>query len=115
MICQCIKPQSLAAAFRRLAGFNERLGWGSSASYGDPEEIGLGQKLRKSEPREPLEIRLEDRVLSGSYTLSSGMVHVISLYGRKSIQLDGTPPNVLAERLFQEIVQEAAVGAGHKR
>jgi hypothetical protein len=77
--------------------------------------MGREQKLRKSEPREPLELRLEERTLSGSYTLSSGMVHVVSLYGRKSIQMDGTPPNLLAERLFRQIVQEAAVGVVHKR
>jgi hypothetical protein len=75
----------------------------------------LGRKLRKSEPREPLEIRLEERTFSGTYTLSSGMVHVVSLYGRKSTQLDGTPPNLLAERLFRQIVQDASVGAVHKR
>ena len=78
-------------------------------------KMGRGQKLRKSEPREPLELRLEERTLSGSYTLSSGMVHVVSLYGRKSIQMDGTPPHLLAERLFRQIVQEAAVEAVRRK
>ena len=71
--------------------------------------------MRKSEPREPLELRLEEQTLSGSYTLSSGMVHVVSLYGRKSIQMDGTPPHLLADRLFRQIVQEFAAEAGCKK
>jgi hypothetical protein len=77
-------------------------------------EKRLGQKLRKSEPREPLELELEGRTFSGSYTLSSGMVHVISLYGRKSIQMDGSPPNLLAERLLRQIIQESTVKAVRK-
>jgi hypothetical protein len=63
--------------------------------------------VSKSEPREQLEFRTENRTFAGSYTLSSGMVHVVSVYGRKSVQLDGSPPNLLAQRLFKEIVQEA--------
>ena len=73
-------------------------------------------QLRKSEPREPLEVRAEGRTYAGSYTLSAGMVHVISVHGRKSTQLDGTAPNLLAQRLFKEIVQEAGtVGAARKK
>jgi hypothetical protein len=71
--------------------------------------------LRKSEPREPLELRLEGRIFAGSYTLSSGMVHVISVHGRKSIQMDGTPPNLLAQRLFEEIVCEAGISIGARK
>ena len=71
--------------------------------------------MRKSEPREPLEIQLDGRTFLGSYTLSSGMVHVISLYGRKSIQMDGSPPNLLAERLLRQIVQESTLKAVRKK
>jgi hypothetical protein len=78
-------------------------------------EKWLGQKLRKSEQREPLELEVEGRTFSGSYTLSSGMVHVISLYGRKSIQLDGSPPDLLAERLLRQIIQESTVKAVRKK
>ena len=72
--------------------------------------------MRKSEPREPLELRTGGLTFAASYTLSSGMVHVVSLYGRKSIQMDGSPPNLLAQRIFKEIVQEAgALGAVRKK
>ena len=71
--------------------------------------------MRKSEPREPLEIRLDGRTFLGSYTLSSGMVHVVSAYGRKSIQMDGSPTNLLAEQLFRQIVRETTLGAARKK
>ena len=66
---------------------------------------------RKTEAREPVEIQSNGRVFTGSYTVSPGMVHVISLYGRKSTQIGGMIPQLLASTLFKEIIQEAdAVG-----
>lgn len=63
--------------------------------------------INKSDFREPLEVKFKGRNFTGSYTVSSGMVHVISLYGRKSTQIDGTPANVLARTLFNDIIHEA--------
>jgi hypothetical protein len=63
--------------------------------------------VRKSEPREPIVLQLNGRTFAGSYTLSSGMVHVVSLYGGKSVQFCGTPPNLLAQRILRENIQEA--------
>ena len=63
--------------------------------------------MKKSEPREAVETVHKGRTFAGSYTLSSGMVHVISFYGRKSAQKGGMPPHLLAQQLFNEIIHEA--------
>ena len=62
---------------------------------------------KKSDFREPLELQFKGRVFAGSYTLSSGMVHVISLYGRKSAQIGDASTDHLARALFKEIIHEA--------
>jgi hypothetical protein len=49
--------------------------------------------------------------LGGYYTTSTGMVHVTSIYGRKSMQLTDLPPERLARTLLLEIVRETdAIG-----
>ena len=66
---------------------------------------------RIPEARETIEIEFKGRRFSASYTISSGMVHVSSLYGRKSVQLGNTPTASIARSLFVEIIGEAeAVG-----
>ena len=85
----------------------------SRAAYVETD-VSNAQKVtvsRKSEAREPVEIQFKGRIFTGSYTVSSGMVHVISLYGRKSTRIGGMTPQLLARTLFKEIIQEAdAVG-----
>jgi hypothetical protein len=63
--------------------------------------------MTRPEPREAIEIEFKGRRYSGSFTTSIGMIHVISLHGRKSAQLDGAPPASLARTILMEIVNEA--------
>ncbi len=63
--------------------------------------------MTRAEPREAIEVELRGRQFAGSFTTSSGMVHVISLHGRKSAQLTGAPPSGLARELLLEIIREA--------
>jgi hypothetical protein len=65
------------------------------------------QTVARVEPREAVEVDFKGRRFAGSFTTSSGMVHVISLIGRKSAQLTGVPPVNLARALLHEIVAEA--------
>ena len=65
------------------------------------------QTVARAESREAVEVDFKGRRFAGSFTTSSGMVHVISLIGRKSAQLTGVPPVNLARALMHEIVAEA--------
>jgi len=63
--------------------------------------------MKRPDQREAVEVDYKGRRFEGSFTTSSGMVHVISLSGRKSTQLTGAPPAVLARTLLLEIVSDA--------
>jgi len=56
--------------------------------------------MKRPDQREAVEVDYKGRRFEGSFTTSSGMVHVISLSGRKSTQLTGAPPAVLARTLL---------------
>jgi hypothetical protein len=43
------------------------------------------------------------------------MVQVVSSYGRKAIQMDGSPTDLLAEQLFRQIVRETTLAAARKK
>lgn len=68
---------------------------------------GRGQLVPRPEPREAIRAGYNGRQFEGSFTTSTGMVHVISLIGRKSAQLTGANPATLAQALLLEIVSEA--------
>jgi hypothetical protein len=63
--------------------------------------------VARLEPREAVHADFKGRQFEGSFTTSSGMVHVISLLGRKSAQLTGANPAILAQKLLLEILGEA--------
>jgi hypothetical protein len=62
---------------------------------------------RIPEIRETIEFEFKGRCFVASYTTSSGMVHVSSLYGRKSAQLSNNPTASIARSLFGEIIYDA--------
>lgn len=63
--------------------------------------------MARPEPREAIQASFKGRQFEGSFTTSSGMVHVISLLGRKSAQLTEVHPAILAKGLLLEILGEA--------
>jgi hypothetical protein len=63
--------------------------------------------MTRAESREALEVEHKGRLFAGSFTTSIGMVHVISLHGRKSAQQTGAPPANIARTLLSEIICEA--------
>ena len=62
---------------------------------------------KQSDFREPIEVEFGGRNFSATYTVSSGMVHVVSAYGRKSLVSAGGLPHALAEEAFKELLREA--------
>lgn len=62
---------------------------------------------KEREQREHLDYIYKDRVFSAGYTVSSGMVHVTAVQGRKSGQRCELTDHAVAERLFREIILEA--------
>jgi hypothetical protein len=63
--------------------------------------------LKDRDHRELTEYVFRDRVFSASYTISSGMVHVTAIQGRKSDQRGDATAQSVADRLFREIIHEA--------
>ena len=63
--------------------------------------------MPRPEPREAIEVEYKNRRYSGTFTTSIGMVHVISLLGRKSAQLTSASPASVAISLLIEIIREA--------
>jgi len=63
--------------------------------------------MTRTEPREAAEVEYKGRRFAGSFTTSAGMVHVVSLHGRKSAQLTNAPPATLARTLLLEIIRDA--------
>lgn len=61
----------------------------------------------KAEQREPLALVFKGRNFAATFTTSISMVHVTSIYGRKSTQLGAVTTQSLAEALFREILEEA--------
>ena len=68
--------------------------------------------MKRPDHREAVEADFKGRRFEGSFTTSSGMVHVISLSGRKSAQLTGAPPAVLARTLLLEIISDINITIG---
>jgi hypothetical protein len=66
---------------------------------------------KKADHRERIEYFFKGRIFDATYTISSGMVHVTSLQGRKSAQFGEAAMQSVAEQLFRDIIQDAdAVG-----
>jgi hypothetical protein len=61
---------------------------------------------KKADHREPVVCLFKGRTFDATYTISSGMVHVTAIQGRKSAQLGETPVHAIAEQLFREILQD---------
>jgi hypothetical protein len=62
---------------------------------------------KMADHRERVEYAFKGRTFTATYTVSSGMVHVTAVQGRKSAQLGEPPTHSLAEQLFREIIHEA--------
>jgi hypothetical protein len=62
---------------------------------------------KKADHREPLEYVFKGHTFDATYTVSSGMVHLTAIQGRKSAQLAQMPVQTMAEQLFREIINEA--------
>jgi hypothetical protein len=65
---------------------------------------------KKADHRERIEYYFKGRTFDATYTISSGMVHVTSLQGRKSAQFGDVAAQSIAEQLFREIIQDAETG-----
>jgi hypothetical protein len=65
---------------------------------------------KKADHRERIEYYFKGRTFDATYTISSGMVHVTSLQGRKSGQFGEAGTQSVAEQLFREIIQDADAG-----
>lgn len=62
---------------------------------------------KKADHRERVECFFKGRTFAATYTISSGMVHVTALQGRKSDQWGELPAQTVADQLFREIINEA--------
>jgi hypothetical protein len=69
--------------------------------------VGKRQFMARAESREAIEVEYKGRSFAGSFTTSIGMVHVISLHGRKSAQQTGAAPAGIAVALLMEIIRDA--------
>ena len=63
--------------------------------------------MKRLDAREAVEVEFRGRRFSGTFTTSTGMVHVISPFGRRSTQFTGAAPDSLARTLLMEILREA--------
>ncbi|HEY4075470.1 MAG TPA: hypothetical protein VGM26_00935 [Rhizomicrobium sp.] len=63
---------------------------------------------KRAPEHEPVEFEFKGSKYKGTYTLSTGMVHVSSVYGRKSILRSELSAHALASTLLKEIIQEAS-------
>jgi len=61
---------------------------------------------------QPKEFRIEHagKTHTGTFTVSSGLITVISAYGTKTTQVGSTPPETLAGMLLRELIQTEAMG-----
>jgi hypothetical protein len=62
---------------------------------------------KMADHRERVEYAFKGRTFAATYTISSGMVHVTAIQGRKSAQWGELPAQSVADQLFREIIQEA--------
>jgi hypothetical protein len=62
---------------------------------------------KMADHRERTEYVFKDRTFSATYTVSSGMVHVTAIQGRKSAQWGDLTAQSVADQLFREIIHEA--------
>jgi hypothetical protein len=62
---------------------------------------------KKADHRERIACVFKGRTFEATYTVSSGMIHVTALQGRKSAQFGEEATQSIAEQLFREIIEEA--------
>lgn len=63
----------------------------------------------KSHDWKEIEIQFESRTVKGSYYVESGIVTVSTWADRKSTQVGGSPPEIIARRLLRELAEAGKV------